>query len=99
MFGEYCNSRLNMQWIKLTDPDGTTLVVDGVFKKFRGFPYQTISKRIADSEHGFFSRCSRYSKNHEKEHAKGPRSLTSEEAGESGLRTHEPDCNAYSYLF
>lgn len=54
MFGHYCNSQLNMRWIKLTDQDGTTLAVDGVLKEFRGFPYQTISKRIADWEHGFF---------------------------------------------
>lgn len=54
MFGNCCNSQLNMRWIKLTDQDGTTLAVDGVLKEFRGFPYQTISKRIVDSEHGFF---------------------------------------------
>jgi hypothetical protein len=28
--------------------------VDGVLKQFRGIPYQTISKRIEASEHGFF---------------------------------------------
>lgn len=54
MFGQYCNSQLNMRWIKLTDQDGSTLAVEGIVKQFRGFPYQTISKRIADSEHGFF---------------------------------------------
>ena len=54
MFGHYCNSQLNMHWIKLTDDDGTTLAVDGVLKEFRAFPYQIISKRIADSEYGFF---------------------------------------------
>ena len=54
MFGHYCNSQLNMRWIKLTDQDGTTLAVEGVLKGFRGFPYQTISKRIPDSEYGFF---------------------------------------------
>jgi hypothetical protein len=54
MFGQYCNSQLNMRWIKLTDQNGSTLAVEGVVKQFRGFPFQSISKRIADSEHGFF---------------------------------------------
>jgi hypothetical protein len=54
MFGHYCNSQLNMHWIKLTDADGTTLAVEGVVKTFRAFPYQMISKRIAASEYGFF---------------------------------------------
>jgi len=54
MFGHYCNSQLNMHWIKLSDADGSTLAVDGVLKVFRAFPYQMISKRIADSEYGFF---------------------------------------------
>jgi hypothetical protein len=54
MFGDYCASRLNMRWIKLTDRDGSTLAIEGIAKVFRGFPYQTISKRIHDSEHGFF---------------------------------------------
>ena len=54
MFGHYCNSQLNMQWIKLTDEDGTTLAVDGALKEFRAFPFQIISKRIAASEYGFF---------------------------------------------
>jgi hypothetical protein len=54
MFGDYCATRLNMHWIKLTDRDGSTLAIEGITKAFRGFPYQTISKRIRDSEHGFF---------------------------------------------
>jgi hypothetical protein len=44
-----------MRWIKLSDTDGTTLAVDGVDREFRGFPFHTVSKRIADSEHGFFA--------------------------------------------
>jgi hypothetical protein len=28
--------------------------VEGVEREFRGFPFQTITKRIADSEYGFF---------------------------------------------
>jgi hypothetical protein len=67
MFGQYCNSQLNMRWIKLTDQDGSTLALDGVFKQFRGFPYQTISKRIADSEHGFFSPVFSLLKHNEKQ--------------------------------
>jgi hypothetical protein len=54
MFGEYCAAHLNMRWIKLEDPDGTTVAIEGIDREFRGFPYQTISKRIKDSEHGFF---------------------------------------------
>ena len=54
MFGEYCAARLDMRWIKLTDRDGTTLAIEGIAKEFRGFPYQTIEKRIRDAEHGFF---------------------------------------------
>jgi hypothetical protein len=54
MFGHYCTVQLNMRWIKISDADGTTLAVEGVNREFRGFPFQTISKRIADSEHGFF---------------------------------------------
>jgi len=54
MFGHHCIVNLNMTWIKLSDADGTTLAVEGVNRKFRGFPFQTISKRIAESEFGFF---------------------------------------------
>ena len=54
MFGHYCVVNLNMRWIKLSDADGTTLAVEGVDREFRGSPFQTISKRIADSEYGFF---------------------------------------------
>lgn len=54
MFGEYCIERLDMRWIKLTDQDGTTLAIEGKDKEFRAFPYQSIAKRIRDSEHGFF---------------------------------------------
>jgi hypothetical protein len=54
MFGHYCVVQLNMRWIKLSDVDGTTLAIEGVEREFRGFPFQTISKRIADSEYGFF---------------------------------------------
>jgi hypothetical protein len=54
MFGHYCVVQLNMRWIKLSDADGVTLAVEGVEREFRGFPFQTITKRIADSEYGFF---------------------------------------------
>jgi hypothetical protein len=54
MFGHYCATQLNMRWIRLTDGDGTTLAIDGVEREFRAFPYQVISKRIADREFGFF---------------------------------------------
>jgi hypothetical protein len=67
MFGEHCNSQLNMRWIKLTDDYGQTLAVDGTLREFRGFPYQTIAKRIADSEHGFFRPVFALLKRNEKE--------------------------------
>jgi hypothetical protein len=54
MFGHYCTIQLNMRWIKLSDANGTTLAIEGVEREFRGFPFQTITKRIADSEYGFF---------------------------------------------
>ena len=54
MFGEYCIKHLDMRWIKLTDQDGTTLAIEGIRKEFRGFPYQSIVKRIRNAEHGFF---------------------------------------------
>lgn len=53
MFGTYCCQQLNMRWIKVTDAFGTALAIEGIESEFRGFPYQTVSKRIADSEHGF----------------------------------------------
>jgi len=54
MFGHYCTLKLNMRWIKLADADGSTLAVEGIDREFRGFPFQTITKRIAESEYGFF---------------------------------------------
>ena len=54
MFGEYCVKHLDMRWIELTDQEGTTLAIEGTSKEFRGFPYQSIMKRIRDAEHGFF---------------------------------------------
>lgn len=54
MFGEYCIEHLDMCWIKLTDSYGPTLAIDGIAKEFRAFPFQSIVKRIRDSEQGFF---------------------------------------------
>jgi len=54
MFGEYCIKHLNMRWIKLTDDHGSTLAVEGIAIEFRGFPFQSISKRIRDAENFFF---------------------------------------------
>ena len=70
MFGHYCNSQLNMHWIRLSDEDGTTLAIDGVLKEFRAFPYQTISKRIAASEYGFFKPVFSLIKHNESEASK-----------------------------
>jgi hypothetical protein len=53
-FGEHCNATLGMRWVKVSDQYGTSLAVDGVDVEFRAFPYHSIAKRIAGSEHTFF---------------------------------------------
>ena len=53
-FGNYCNETLGMKWIKVSDQYGASLAIDGNDYEFRGFPYDSIRKRIADSEHTFF---------------------------------------------
>ena len=53
-FGEYCAKKLYMHWARLTDKDGTALVLEGTDRTFRAFPYHSISKRIPDREYGFF---------------------------------------------
>jgi hypothetical protein len=53
-FGEFCNQRLGMQWVKITDKQGTCIAIDGIAYQFRGFPYHSVSKRIEAREVGFF---------------------------------------------
>ena len=53
-FGEHCNAELGMRWIEVSDQFGTTLAVNGIDAAFRAYPYQSVSKRIADFEHTFF---------------------------------------------
>lgn len=53
-FGELCISRLGMRWVRVSDQYGTTIALDGLESCFRGFPYDSVSKRIADHEHTFF---------------------------------------------
>jgi hypothetical protein len=53
-FGQYCADRLNMRWVRFIDKDGEVLGLQGIERDFRGFPYHSISKRITDSEYGFF---------------------------------------------
>jgi hypothetical protein len=54
-FGQRCVEQFDMQWVKITDVDGAALGIQGIVKDFRAFPYDSISKRIADGECGFFS--------------------------------------------
>lgn len=89
MFGEYCSAQLNMRWIKLEDQYGATLAIEGIEREFRGFPYQSISKRIKDSEHGFFrsvfialSRMSEEARHRESTAQRTPRSDYSEDAAQ-----------------
>ena len=53
-FGQYCCKTLNMGWVVVTDEYGSAAAVKGVLKDFRGFPFDSIRKRIDDSEHQFF---------------------------------------------
>ncbi|MEM8489066.1 MAG: DUF3806 domain-containing protein [Bacteroidota bacterium] len=53
-FGQRCVEQFGMRWVKITDEDGTALAIQGIEKDYRAFPYDAISKRIADGEHGFF---------------------------------------------
>lgn len=53
-FGNYCNETLEMKWVKVSDQYGVSTAVDGNEFEFRGYPYDSIRKRIADSEHTFF---------------------------------------------
>lgn len=54
LFGDFCNRQLGMQWAVLEDEYGTCLMIDGVAREFRGFPFETIRKRIDAAEAGFF---------------------------------------------
>jgi hypothetical protein len=53
-YGQFCIEMLKMRWVKVTDLDGTVVALQGIEKDFRAFPYDSISKRIADREVGFF---------------------------------------------
>jgi hypothetical protein len=52
-FGSYCAEQLGMKWIHVRDADGHAIAVRGVTADVRGFPYSTVSKRIADSEFSY----------------------------------------------
>lgn len=68
-FGNYCNETLEMKWVKVTDQYGVSVAIDGNGFEFRGFPYDSIRKRIADSEHTFF-RGIYVALAHQKQHAR-----------------------------
>jgi hypothetical protein len=53
-FGQFCVENLNMRWVKVCDARGTDLAVQGVKKSVRAYPFSSVSKRITDSEYGFF---------------------------------------------
>jgi hypothetical protein len=53
-FGNYCNATLAMDWASITDQFGVSTAIDGTEVEFRAFPFDSIRKRITDSEYGFF---------------------------------------------
>ena len=53
-FGQFCAETIDMRWVRLTDDYGVAIALQGRAKDFRGFPYQTIAKRIPSRESGFF---------------------------------------------
>lgn len=53
-FGKHCVAALDMEWVIVTDSDGSAAAVQGVAKDFRGFPFHSIWKRITDNEQDFF---------------------------------------------
>lgn len=53
-FGQYCVERLPMRWVTIEDTAGIAIALQGREKDFRGFPYHSIQKRIAEREVGFF---------------------------------------------
>jgi hypothetical protein len=53
-FGAYCIEALQMQWVLLTDQDGTDLAIEGTEHAFRAFPMHSVRKRIRARETGFF---------------------------------------------
>lgn len=53
-FGQYCANTLQMQWVVITDRDGTSAAIRGAKKDYRAFPFHAIWKRIRDRENGFF---------------------------------------------
>lgn len=53
-FGQFCIEQLDMRWVRITDQCGDALAIQGRVKDFRGFPFNSIAKRIDAGEHGFF---------------------------------------------
>jgi len=53
-FGQLCVEKLYMRWVTIEDAHGTVIALQGREMDFRGFPYHSIEKRIADRETGFF---------------------------------------------
>lgn len=53
-FGCFCVEQLGMRWVNLVDKYGSAIAIQGLSKDFRGFPFETVSKRIDIGEHGFF---------------------------------------------
>jgi len=53
-FGERCAQELKMRWVWIEDSDWKCIALQGVANDFRGFPFHSVEKRVADLEHGFF---------------------------------------------
>lgn len=53
-FGQYCARTLDMNWVVITDQNGSAAALRGAKKDYRAFPFHAIWKRIRDQEKGFF---------------------------------------------
>jgi hypothetical protein len=51
--GNYLCARFDMQWVELTDKQGTTYAVRHKSKRIHCFPIESIKKRVGHSEYGF----------------------------------------------
>ena len=58
-FGNYLCNRLSMQWVELTDHDGTTYAVRHETAEVYCFPLESVKKRLVSGEVGFFARIER----------------------------------------
>jgi len=53
-FGNHCNATLDMNWVNVSDQFGVSVAVEGREYEFGAYPFDSIRKRVADSEFNFF---------------------------------------------